>query len=92
LAVLVVGVEECGGVGAAAEGDLDVAGGEAEFADAVDEVAADGVGCLAAVGGVEAAGEVAVDGVGEDGERDVGVDGEWDLGGERVEVEGADLF
>ena len=69
-----------------------MAGGEAQLADAVDQVVADRVGGLVVVGGVQAAREAAVDDVGEDGERDVEVDGERDLGAERVEVEGADLL
>jgi len=89
---LVAGVEQGGGVGAAAEVDLDVAGGEAQLAAAVDQVVADRVGGLLVVGGVQAAGEAAVGDVGEDCQRDVEVDGEWDLGAERVEVEGADLL
>ena len=79
-------------MGAAAERDLDVAGGEAQLADAVDEVVADRIGGLVVVGGVQAAGEAPVDDVGEDGHGDVEVDGERDLGAERVQVEGADLF
>ena len=81
-------------MGAASEADLDVVRGEAQLADAVDQLAADRVGPLVAVGGVQQrpAREAAVDRVGEGGERDVEVDGEWDLGAERVEVEGVDLF
>ena len=69
-------------MGAASEADFDVAGGEAQLADAVCQVAADRVGGLVVVGGVQAAREAAVDGVGEDRERDVEVDRERDLGAE----------
>jgi hypothetical protein len=48
-------------VGAAAEANLDVGGGEAQLADAVDQVVADRVGGLVVVGGVQAAREPAVD-------------------------------
>jgi hypothetical protein len=92
VAVLVAGVGQRGGVGAAAQADLDVAGGEAQLADAVDQVLADRVGRLLVVGGVQPAGEAAVDGVGEQGERDVEVDRERNLGAERVQVQGADLL
>ena len=69
-----------------------MAGGEAKFADPVDQVVADRVGGLVVVGGVQSAGEASVDDVGEHGERDVEIDGERDLGAERVEMEGADLL
>jgi len=59
-------------------------------AGGLDEVAEDGVGGGGLVA-AEALGEVAVDAVAEDREGGVEVDGERDLGGERVEVEGADL-
>jgi hypothetical protein len=65
-------------VGAAAEADFDVAGGEAQLADAVDQVVADRVGGLVVVGGVQTAREAAVDDVGEDRERDVEVDRQGD--------------
>jgi len=79
-------------VGAAAQRDFDVGGGEAQLAGAVDQVVADRVGRLLVVAGVQAAGEAAVDGVGEDRERDVEVEVEGYLGCERVEVKRADLF
>jgi hypothetical protein len=69
-----------------------VPGGEAQLADPIDQVVADRVGGLVAVGGVQATGEASVDDVGEDRERGVEVDGERDLGAERVEVERADLL
>ena len=58
-------------MGAAGQRDLDVAGGEAPLADAVDRVVADRVGGVVAVVRVQAAGEAAVDDVGEDRQRDV---------------------
>ena len=75
-------------MGAAAEADLDVAGGEAQLADAVDQVSADRVGRLVVVGRARSGGRRCRRGR----ERDVEVDRERDLGAERVEVEGADLF
>lgn len=71
---------------AAFEADFDVVGGEAQLAEAVGEVAADRVGGLVVVGGVQAFCECSVGEVGENRERDVEVDGERDLGAERVEV------
>ena len=87
---MVAGVEEDGGAGAWFEADLDPLGGDVQQAGGLDEVAEDGVGG----GGLVAAEpqrEVAVDAVGDDRQGGVEVDDERDLGGERVEVEGADL-
>lgn len=89
--VRVAGVEQHGGVGVRAQGDLDALGGAVQLAGAFDEVAEDRVGRRGRVAVLEAAGEAAVDRVAQDAERDVEVDGERGLGGERVEVEGAGL-